>query len=72
MVSRLRYQQAIALDCGGHRTRCWKKDWVIDLDVQKFSGSVPWDLMVKAVQANITASQQWNCCYVHQWRAARL
>ena len=30
------------------RLRCWKKDWVIDLDVQKFFDSVPWDLMVKA------------------------
>src|SRR5947207_5009046 len=36
------------------RERCWKKDWVIDLDVAKFFDSVPWDLMVKAVQANIT------------------
>ena len=54
------------------RTRCWKKDWVIDLDVQKFSGSVPWDLMVKAVQANITASQQWVLLYVRRWLAAPL
>src|SRR5665811_1902597 len=29
------------------RQRCWKKDWVIDLDVEKFFDSVPWDLMVK-------------------------
>jgi RNA-directed DNA polymerase len=30
------------------RQRCWKKSWVIDLDVQKFFDSVPWDLVVKA------------------------
>ena len=54
------------------RTRCWKKDWVIDLDVQKFFDSVPWDLMVKAVQANITASQQWVLLYVRRWLAAPL
>jgi RNA-directed DNA polymerase len=41
------------------RQRCWKKDWVIDLDVAKFFDSVPWDLMVKAVQANITTDQKW-------------
>ena len=29
------------------RQRCWKKDWVIDLDVEKFFDSVPWDLVVK-------------------------
>jgi retron-type reverse transcriptase len=30
------------------RKRCWKYDWVIDLDIQKFFDSVPWDLVVKA------------------------
>jgi RNA-directed DNA polymerase len=35
------------------RQRCWKKDWVIDLDVAKFFGSVPWDLMVSPVLANL-------------------
>jgi RNA-directed DNA polymerase len=52
------------------RLRCWKKDWVIDLDVQKFFDSVPWDLMVKAVEANITASQKWVLLYVKRWLAA--
>jgi len=39
--------------------RCWKKDWVIDLDIRKFFDSVPWDLVVKAVQANVTHEQRW-------------
>jgi RNA-directed DNA polymerase len=52
------------------RLRCWKKDWVIDLDVQKFFDTVPWDLMVKAVEANITASQEWVLLYVKRWLAA--
>ena len=30
--------------------RCWKYDWVIDLDVQKFFDTVPWHLVVKAVE----------------------
>jgi group II intron reverse transcriptase/maturase len=34
------------------RERCWKKDWVLDLDVEKFFDSVDHDLMVKAVEAN--------------------
>ena len=29
------------------RQRCWKYDWSIDLDVQKFFDTVPWELMVK-------------------------
>ena len=52
------------------RLRCWRKDWVIDLDVQKFFDTVPWDLMVKAVEANITASQKWVLLYVKRWLAA--
>jgi RNA-directed DNA polymerase len=52
------------------RLRCWKKDGVIDLDVQKFFDTVPWDLMAKAVEANITASQKWVLLYVKRWLAA--
>jgi RNA-directed DNA polymerase len=50
------------------RRRCWKYDWVIDLDIQKFFDSVPWDLMVKAVEAN--TDQPWVVLYVKRWLAA--
>jgi RNA-directed DNA polymerase len=52
------------------RQRCWEKDWVIDLDVRKFFDSVPWDLMVKAVQANATHEQRWIVLCVRRWLAA--
>jgi RNA-directed DNA polymerase len=52
------------------RERCWEKDWVIDLDVRKFFDSVPWDLMVKAVEANTTHEQRWIVLYVKRWLAA--
>ena len=51
------------------RQRCWKYDWVIDLDVQKFFDEVPWDLIVKAVQAVTDVS--WVLLYVKRWLAAR-
>ena len=35
------------------RERCWQYDWVIDLDIRKFFDSVPWDLIVKAVEAHM-------------------
>ncbi|MFG1961690.1 group II intron reverse transcriptase/maturase [Nonomuraea sp. NPDC049028] len=54
------------------RERCWRKDWVIDLDVAKFFDSVPWDLMVKAVEANITTEQRWVLLYVKRWLAAAI
>jgi RNA-directed DNA polymerase len=50
------------------RQRCWTKDWVLDLDVQKFFDSVDHDLMVKAVQAN--TDQKWVVLYVKRWLTA--
>ncbi|HLK01491.1 MAG TPA: group II intron reverse transcriptase/maturase [Streptosporangiaceae bacterium] len=52
------------------RQRCWEKSWVIDLDIRKFFDSVPWDLVVKAVQANVTHEQRWITLYVRRWLAA--
>jgi RNA-directed DNA polymerase len=52
------------------RERCWAKDWVIDLDIRKFFDSVPWALVVKAVQANVTHEQRWIVLYVRRWLAA--
>ena len=58
-----------ALDAVGVcRRRCWKYDWVIDLDGQKFFDSVPWDLVVKAVAAH--TDQPWVLLYVKRWLAA--
>ncbi|WP_232292748.1 group II intron reverse transcriptase/maturase, partial [Saccharopolyspora erythraea] len=52
------------------RRRCWKYDWVIDLDIQKFFDSVPWDLVVKAVEAH--TDQRWVVLYVKRWLHASL
>jgi RNA-directed DNA polymerase len=52
------------------RERCWRKDWVIDLDVQKFFDSVRWDLLVKAVEAHTDAV--WAVLYVKRWLGAPL
>ena len=50
------------------RARCWKYDWVIDLDVAKFFDSVSWDLVVKAVAAH--TDLPWVLLYVKRWLAA--
>lgn len=54
------------------RERCWKKAWVVDLDIQKFFDSIDHDLMVKAVEANITTDQKWALLYVKRWLTAPL
>ena len=55
---------------GACRQRCWKYDWVIDLDVQKFFDTVSWDLVVRAVQA--VTDCRWVLLYVKRWLAAPL
>ena len=52
------------------RRRCWETDWVIDLDIRKFFDSVPWDLVVRAVQAN--TGLPWVVLYVRRWLQAPL
>jgi group II intron reverse transcriptase/maturase len=60
-----------ALDAvGACRQRCWKYDWVIDLDIEKFFDTVPWDLVVKSVEAHTDAP--WVLLYVKRWLAAPL
>jgi len=52
------------------RQRCWKYDWLIDLDVQKFFDTVPWDLVVRAIRA--VTDCRWVLLYVKRWLAAPL
>ncbi|HUY05647.1 MAG TPA: group II intron reverse transcriptase/maturase [Acidimicrobiales bacterium] len=50
------------------RKRCWKKDWVIDLDIRAFFDSVPWDLLVKAVAHH--TDERWVLLYIERWLKA--
>jgi len=50
------------------RKRCWKKDWVVDLDVKAFFDSVSWELMLKAVARH--TDQKWVLLYVERWLKA--
>jgi len=60
-----------ALDAVGTcRKRCWRADWVIDLDIRAFFDTVPWDLVLKAVAHH--TDQQWILLYVERWLKAPL
>jgi group II intron reverse transcriptase/maturase len=52
------------------RRRCWRADWVIDLDISAFFDSVPWDLVLKSVAAH--TDQPWVMLYVRRWLQAPL
>jgi len=58
-----------ALDAiGTCRQRCWRADWVIDLDIKAFFDNVPWDLILKAVEHH--TDQRWILLYVRRWLTA--
>jgi RNA-directed DNA polymerase len=58
-----------ALDAVGTcRERCWRRDWVIDLDIKKFFDTVPHDLVLKAVAHH--TDQRWILLYLQRWLQA--
>jgi len=58
-----------ALDAVGvARERCWRKDWVIDLDIKAFFDSLDHDLVMRAV-AHHTQSA-WVRLYIERWLRA--
>ncbi|HMI71472.1 MAG TPA: reverse transcriptase domain-containing protein [Solirubrobacteraceae bacterium] len=60
-----------ALDAVGVcRERCWRSDWVLDMDIRSFFDSVSWDLTLKAVAAH--TDQRWILLYVERWLKAPL
>jgi len=54
------------------RKRCWRADWVIDMDIRAFFDTVPWDLVRKAVAHHISPGQRWILLYVERWLKAPL
>ena len=60
-----------ALDAVGVcRERCWRQDWVLDLDIRAFFDRVPWDLVLKAVAHH--TDLRWVLLYVERWLKAPL
>jgi len=52
------------------RQRCFREDWVLDLDLKSFFDSVPWDLILKAVSHH--TEERWIVLYVERWLKAPL
>jgi len=58
-----------ALDAVGvARERCWRRDWVIDLDIRSFFESLDHDLLLRAVRHH--TAHRWILLYVERWLRA--
>ena len=50
------------------RKRCWRHDWVLDLDVRGFFDNISHELMLKAVRKHTDC--KWVLLYVERWLKA--
>jgi RNA-directed DNA polymerase len=53
---------------GQARKRCWKYDWVLDLDIKGFFDNIPHGLLMRAVRKH--APEKWVVLYVERWLKA--
>jgi RNA-directed DNA polymerase len=47
------------------RRRCWRHDWVLDLDIKGFFDSIDWTLLLKAVRKHTDC--RWVLLYIERW-----
>jgi group II intron reverse transcriptase/maturase len=53
---------------GVARERCWRYDWVLDLDVRAYFDTVPHDLLLRAVRKHTDCA--WALLYIERWLKA--
>lgn len=47
------------------RQRCWRFDWVLDIDVQSYFDSIDWELLLKPVRHHTDCP--WALLYIERW-----
>lgn len=47
------------------RQRCWRYDWVLDLDIKGFFDNIPHELLMKAVRKHTDC--KWVLLYIERW-----
>ena len=55
---------------GQARQRCWRYDWVVDLDIKGFFDNIDWDLMMRAVRHH--TQDNWVLLYIERWLRAEV
>lgn len=50
------------------RKRCWRRDWVLDLDIKAFFDSIDHNLLLKALRRH--TQENWVLLYVQRWLKA--
>ena len=50
------------------RKRCWRKNWVVDLDIKGFFDNLDWNLVMRAVRFH--TDEKWLHLYIERWLRA--
>jgi retron-type reverse transcriptase len=50
------------------RERCWRYDWVLDLDLKSFFDSIDWELTLRAIRHHTDCP--WVLLYIERWLKA--
>lgn len=50
------------------RQRCWRYDWVLDIDIKAFFDSLDWELLLRALRHHTDCA--WVLLYIERWLKA--
>ena len=50
------------------RQRCWRSDWVLDIDIKGFFDSIDHELLLRAVRKHTNCT--WVLLYIERWLKA--
>jgi group II intron reverse transcriptase/maturase len=50
------------------RQRCWRYDWVVDLDIKSFFDTIDWEFLVRALRRHTDC--KWVLLYIERWLKA--
>lgn len=52
------------------RERCWKLNWVVDVDIKGYFDNIPHDMLMKALERH--CQTRWMLLYIERWLKAPL
>jgi group II intron reverse transcriptase/maturase len=50
------------------RTRCWRKDWVLEFDIKGLFDNIKHDILIKMVKKH--TNEEWIILYIQRWLTA--
>jgi RNA-directed DNA polymerase len=65
-----RPRKSAAMALGKARERCWKLNWVVDVDIKGYFDNIPHGLLMKAVSRHCRS--KWMLLYIERWLKAPL